>query len=186
MDIARKPDVVEPMIAASVEQCPREKGDSEALYATRLREVLMAARTKNLETLRDNKLVVCLDMRQAFQKTGLFDEEVEGALYKQEGIVAVFDNGKTDAQAGWLRKSPSDYSGGILNDLGKQVRDGLLNRDAKVFFGYTYTSSCGKGCTSRHYNWKSQNKFDQDTLAKNPQLLVAPVLRYAPKPDWGG
>lgn len=163
-DRARKSDVADPMVTESV----RIEKDADAGYADRLREVLMHTNTKDLETLRDAGITVCLDKRMVDQKYGFFDQPMYGIYYIKEKIVTIYD----DPDAGFLRNTTAgSYGGSALKNLARTIRDGKVNPNDTYMFAALY------GSKSRSVRWKSSEDFDQATIRKNPDLLKPPVAK---------
>jgi hypothetical protein len=151
-DRERKPAVAQPMIEASIQT----EGNVDAGYAARLRTVLMHTDTKDLETLKDHGITVCLDQRLSQQKHGFWDTEIRGVYYVQDKIVTLYDNG--------------DHGAATLSYLANALCHNNIPSDARVWLAGVYSNG-----RSVYTQWRSLEDFDDSSIAKNPQLLTPPV-----------
>lgn len=167
-DKERKPSVADPMVTESV----KIEKDVDAGYADRLREVLMHTNTKDLETLRDAGITVCLDKRLPDQETGAFDRPIYGVYYIKDKIVTIYDN----PDAGFLGRTADSYGSSELEKLASAIRDGDVNPNGNYMFAATYYVSTGKGGYTT-VRWSDCGDFDQAAIRKNPDLLKPPVTK---------
>ncbi|MBI1215854.1 MAG: hypothetical protein GC185_08560 [Alphaproteobacteria bacterium] len=175
-DVARKPEVVSTMVEASADMCQTGPVHADAAaYKARLEHVLMKVRTADLETLQKEKITVCLDQRLAHENTGFWDAHARAVYYNGKGpegkILSLTDDGKQPEEAGfWHTGYSTAYyrDGEMIRTLAKRIRNGDVAPQGEKM----YAGLMGK------YNavyWRAAHKFDQGTIAKNPQLEKPPV-----------
>lgn len=170
-DIARKPDAVEAIIKNSLAQCHVK--DSDSSYADRLRNVTMGARTRDLETLINNKTTICLDARIDSQVNGTFDSFIWGVYNKKENVVSLLDNAR--GVKGFFERDAEDYGETMVTRIAEKIKDG----DLSTAFAYARKSGCGKNCTT--VRWYDDNDFDEASIAKNPELKTPPLKEQTPR-----
>lgn len=183
-DKARKPEVADAMVEQSVAAC--ETGPvngSPEQYAQRLRNILMDTRTADMDLLRQNNITVCLDQRLANQNNGWLDRRMEGVFYNNGGkgsVLTLWDNGKGPS---FWSKDASDWGSRLIHNFAYEVRKGRIQSTDAHWYGYeySYTTSCGKDCTTTNYDvdWTRERRFDKDTIRKNQDIIQVPPLKSA-------
>jgi hypothetical protein len=185
-DVARKPAVVAPMVAQSLDACKLESADTQAAYSDRLTQVLMDVRTQKLEMLNAKNVTICLDSRLGTQTNGFFDDQILGVLYNADPrhpVLALFDNFN---KGNFLHTNTKDNGGDVVSELAGQYKDGDVSAADRFKYAASYTYYCGKGCTDREIELRSPGDFDKDSIAKNPQLKNPPLKSPAsPAHDFG-
>jgi hypothetical protein len=182
-NLERKPELVDLMMNQSAQTCVIQDDPMDAApYMDRLEYVFNHTRSETLDYLIANKTTVCLDKRLENQEGGFFDRPIQGVYYPDVNVVSLKDNGNDPANTGlfdWsaasngplFLKQFKDNFGGILDkyETLQQVETPLV--------AYKYTSSCGKSCTTTHYDWGSDSNgwHAPHALERNPQLYEAPV-----------
>lgn len=172
-DLARKPELIEQAVAVSMEKCDtREPIRHDATYEQRLRTVLHRAESQSLDFLMTNGVTVCLDKRLPNQVNGFWDKNI-GAIYHggDAKIISLWDNGIVAEGREMFSRDTLDYNSEFITKFPRYVRDGDFSLSDQFAFGGRY--KCGKSCTTER--WKAQADFDQDTIAKNPQLMKPPI-----------
>lgn len=183
-DAARKPDVVEPMVQSSIEACTIAANDTKAAYGARLREVLMDVHTKDLDTLREKNVTVCLDSRQENQTEGFFDQNILGVLYNAnptQPVLGLYDNFN---KGGFFTTKTHSYGSEVVSTLADSYQDNDVPNSITYGYASTYSYYCGKGCTNIQVEWRKAADFDQDSIAKNPQLKTSPLKAQSMKANW--
>ena len=189
-DVARKPEAISAAVQTSVEYC--ETGPVQSDYAGRLATVLADVRTADLDVLKANNITICMDQRLSAQDNGFFDGHMMGVFYKGSapnggGILSIWDNGHDPS---FWKSDATDHGASLVSDFAAAVRDGKVKPADGHWYGYvgSYTTSCGKGCTSTHYYTEWTKNFDKDTLRKNPDIVQHAPVRHAPatpeRPSW--
>ncbi|MEZ0261627.1 MAG: hypothetical protein ACAH80_11505 [Alphaproteobacteria bacterium] len=183
-EAARKPDVVAQMVENSVSIC--EKGPVNATgaeYAARLTKVLNDVRTTKLETLQAKGITVCLDQRLDHQTTGFWDTPAMGVFYNNGtggGTLTVYDNGTQPADASFWKRDTYDWGATAVDSFARHMQKGEVTPQSGNWYAYTYTVSTGKSSYTA-LDWTKAAKFDQETIAKNPELQKPPITAPAPK-----
>jgi len=181
-DLARKPELIEQVVASAIEKCDmKEPIRHDATYEQRLRTILHGAESESLDFLITNGVTVCLDKRMPNQVNGFWDKEM-GAIYYggDTKVIGLWDNGIVAEGREVFKRDTLDYNSDFITKFPSYVRDGDFSLSDQFAFGGRY--NCGKGCTTER--WKSQQDFDQDTIAKNPQLMKPPITSdYASVPQ---
>ena len=179
-EAARKPDVVAQMVENAASIC--EKGPLNASgpqYEARLRQVLNDVRTTKLETLQAKGITVCLDQRLDHQNKGFWDTMATGVFYNNGqggGTLTVYDNGTQPADASFWKLDAYDWGATAVSDFADAVKKGEVTPQSGNWYAYTYTVSTGKSSYTA-LDWVKAEKFDQDTIAKNPELQKPPVVK---------
>jgi hypothetical protein len=189
VDKARKADVAEDVIKTSLTYCqPGPVNGSPAEYGQRLRNILLNVRTADMDVLKQNNIMVCLDQRLADQKLGWFDTRMEGVYYNnggQGGVLTIWDNGKGPS---FWSKDASDWGSSLIHDFANQVRKGRIKATDAHWYAYegSYTTSCGNNCTTTNYyvDWVREQKFDKDTIHKNQNIVQHPPLKASAPNQW--
>ncbi|TAL30571.1 MAG: hypothetical protein EPN97_12200 [Alphaproteobacteria bacterium] len=182
IDKDRKADVASDIIQTSVTYCqPGPVNGSPADYSQRLRNILLDSYTADMDVLKQNNIVVCLDQRLTDQNLGWLDTRMEGVYYNnggKGGVLTLWDNGKPPSF--WSRDA-SDWGSSLIHDFANQVRKGKIKASDAHWYAYegSYTTSCGQNCTTTNYyvDWVKEQKFDKDTIRKNQAIVQAPPLK---------
>ena len=183
VDIDRKPAVTTTMVDESLAHVST-KGPlhgTEAEYSARLSGVLMECWTKDLDTLRDHGVTICLDQRLGEQTNGFWDQRIDAVYYNQGGerVLALWDNGTSPSEAGFWSMDAYDYGAEAVGKLAESIRGGDANHS--IMYAARHTVSTGKSSYT-YTRWDTAGDFDQDSIAKNPVLQTPPVVHTPPAP----
>ena len=173
-DIARKPGVAESLIENSAAKCETGPINGNKMqYSSRLRKILMDTPTKDLERLKDNGITICLDQRLSHQRNDLFDSRIDGIFYNNNSIpvVSLWDDGKMPGESGFFSLKSYDYGDINLENLSDKISDNKVPAQGTYMYSSRY--NCGKSCIRSQ--WRSAPDFDQDSIAKNPELKSPPL-----------
>ena len=171
-DIARKPDVIEDMLAQSLQKCVRA---DDVVYSEKLRHIMGDVRTKSLETIRSNGATICLDQRLSQQER---IKTIYGVYYNRPDgdILSLWDDGRSIHDRGIFDIDATDYGASMLTDLAEEIAKGSLS-DAENAYGARYTRTTGK-TTSTYSDWREARYFSKKTIKNNPDIVEnAPVLK---------
>lgn len=163
-DKSLKPALVDDLVSAAIEQCDMQ-GSSQYAYTSRLRAALMQAYSKDLQTLRDNSVAVCLDARLAQQNRSFLESKAIGLFYREAGVLTIRDN---PHPANFISYDVTDFSEGIVHKVADKMRD---RETSSVMIAYR--ASCGKSCTTT----KIKDATDFGTYRKTPSIQTAPLRR---------
>lgn len=155
-DRARKPAAVTALATAS----QAALGTGEEL---KLNEMLACLKTRDLDTLLEHKVALCLDDRLPKCDVKLADSPIFGAFYANGDkgyIVSINPAGATSHAPDLLRK------------LAGSLREGTVNRNTPAMFGTVHTAVTMHAATS-YMNWDNADMVGR-TLAKNPTIKTAP------------
>lgn len=179
---AQKPALIDSIVSHSISVC--ETGPANARtrdYRTRLGDVLEDTRYRDLKTLHDNKITICLDQRLSAQTKATFDRRIDGVFYAQKegGIVALWDDGRPKSEAGLWTHDTYDFGSKGLNKIAEAVREGDTPAAGKKMYAARYSYSNGK--TSHSVTkWRDAEDFDKDSIRKNPALQTPPIRDRTP------
>ena len=184
-ETAQKPALIDAMTRQSLAACETGPVNSEARdYRARLQAVFNDTRYRDLKTISDNKITVCLDQRLSTQDKSAFDRRIDGVFYQQRGggIATLWDDGRPKSQAGFWTLDTYDYGSSGLEKLADAVRDGDTSKDGQLMYAARYTYSTGKSSYSVT-KWRAAADFDKDSTRKNPDLQKPPLRkdRFAPQ-----
>jgi hypothetical protein len=186
-DLQRKPELVDLMMNQSAQTCVIQDDPMDAApYMDRLEYVFEHTRSNTMDYLLANKISVCLDKRLDAQQNGFLSREIHGVYYPDQHVVSLRDNGNDPANSGLFGFSAGTYGPRFLQEF-KDNFGGFFDHYAKVqdvtspLVAYKYMASCGKSCTTTHYDWGADGAGwgVPDTLSHNPQLYEAPVQSAA-------
>lgn len=176
-DAAARPAIVDAMVQNSLDICQTGPVHADkAAYETRLRTVLNdVRRTSSLKEMQNQNLTVCLDQRLSTQQRGFWDQRIRAAMYKNGdngGIISLYDDGRAPSEIGWSL-SPNAYQWGArdISRLAAKFQDGKISKQDNLM--YAGVESCGKSCSDIY--WRTPDRFDKDTQAKNPELAKPPA-----------
>jgi len=178
----QKPALIDSIVSHSVSVCETGPANARARdYRARLQDVLEDTRYRDLKTLQENKITICLDQRLSAQTSGTFDRRIDGVFYAQRegGVVTLWDDGRPKSQAGFWSLDTYDYGSKGLEKLAEAVRDGDISQNGQLMYAARYTRSTGKSAYSVT-RWRAAEDFDKDSISKNPALQKAPVRSPAP------
>jgi len=155
-DRARKPQAVTALTAAS--QAALGTGED-----IKLNEALACLKSKDLDTLLEHKVAVCLDDRLPKCDVKMADSPIFGAFYANGDkgyIVAINPGGATS------------HAPELLKKLAGGLREGRITQNTAPMFGTVHTVATMHAATS-YMNWDSAEMVGR-TLAKNPAIKNAP------------
>lgn len=155
-DRARKAEAVTALAAAS----QATLGTGEDL---KLNEALAKLKSKDLDTLLEHKVAVCLDDRLPKCEIKLGDSPIFGAFYANgdKGYIAAINPG-----------GATTHAPDLLARLARNLRDGNISQNTPPMFGTVHTAATMHAATS-YMNWDSAQMAAR-TLAKNPAIKNAP------------
>lgn len=159
-DKARKPELVNQIVANSIDVC----SDVSAKSVSALRACLSDAYSTSLDFFIGNKIAICPDQRLENAKLGFFDTRPNAAFYLGEKpVVGLRYDGE----------STSDYAAALIDRLPDEIGDGvIMHKGGDSLFGYSYWQSTGKSGYMAH-KWSSARGFS--ALEKNPYLAQPPL-----------
>lgn len=157
-DIARKPAIAEQMVETSQQLCT--PGPVNVVpYADRLRNVLMDTRTRDLQTLKDNNITICMDQRLSSQDQSILDIKMDGIFYQNANVVGLWDSG-------WPTQAPVVGSQ-ELSALAMDIRLGKMPPQNSLRYAHRYGNRDIEV-------WSNLSDRDQH-LVRNPSLKSPPL-----------
>lgn len=169
-DIARKPELVETVLAQSLAACDLQSDLSQkAPYEERLREVFESTYSVTLDYLINEGITVCLDQRiaDARDASGTWDQRADAFYYPDEKILTLYDNGNSYANSGTFEQTAGDYGDDLLDSFRRGYR-GILQNYPDLQLGYNHS----KGTA-----WVDGGS-DYAIAQKNPELLEPPIISF--------
>jgi len=143
-------------------------------YDARLMKVLLDMPTASLQALVDKDVTVCMDQRLGAQVTDPAHTRIDAIYYSNAGgkggTIALWDNGKQPVQVQPGEHSAYGRGDDKLETIAQRVLEGNVPTDGSKLYAGEY------GDYHLVY-WKTPDKFDQTSIASNPQLQNPP-----PKP----
>jgi hypothetical protein len=157
-DRARKPQAVTALAQAS----QAALGTGEDL---KLNEMLACLKTRDLDTLLQSKVAVCLDDRLPKCDVELRDSPIFGAFYANgdKGYIAAINPGGATSHAPEL-----------LKKLAGSLREGVITQNTPPMFGTVHTTATMHAAVS-YMVWDSAQRTAR-TLEKNPAIKTAPKI----------
>lgn len=176
-EVDRKPPIVNVLKERARRRCRDGNEDGAELpQEQRLTLVLENVKSKDLDVLVNKNITVCPDSRLAHQDTGLFDRTLRGVYYRADGVVSLYDNGRT-ADKFW-DADITDRGAEMVRKIADEISSDTSPSE-NLYAGF-YTRSCGRRCTRTYADWRKAGGwggFDSDTLSKNQQIVrQAPVV----------
>lgn len=186
-DLQRKPELVDLMLNQAQQTCVIQDDPMDALpYLDRLDGVLRQTKSETLDYLLANKITVCLDKRLDQQQNGFFGRDAKGVYYPNVKVVSLHDNGNNPNVTNFFDGSAGTNGPRFLNEF-KDNFGGYFSEYARVqdvvkpLVAHKYTTSCGKSCTTTHYDWDTNGGWSAPSaLSNNPQLMKPPVQMSVP------
>ncbi len=150
-EVARKPDVIAPIVRDSVHRC--DLGKDPVNYADKLIHLLSGMRSSDLDTVLASGITVCIDKRDKPGWRGTSD-----IYYPRERIIAV-----------------RDYGGQNLYEIASLQTIWQLSADAFSPENCGYAIPVKRGTKSWGMFWVANSPQLQSIFEDNPQLRFAPV-----------
>ncbi len=186
-DLQRKPELVDLMLNQAEQTCVIQDDPMDAApYLDRLQDVLQETRSEALDFLLANKISVCLDKRLSEQDNGFLSRDIQGVYYPDARVVTLNDNGNDPSNSGFFSWSAGTNGPRFLREF-KDNFGGYFSEYSgvqnvtKPLVAHKYTTSCGKSCTTTHYDWDTNGGWGvPNALDNNPALYKPPVRMSVP------